>query len=99
MMQNRDLPGGAVYQKPFTREEFLTRVADVKRRMEKAGFDPVGLVVGSSIYHIGFQAANWKASQEMGVLTQAMYSASSSFSVTILRFASATGPSARFAGP
>ena len=43
--------------------------------VEKAGFEPVGLVVGSSIYHIGFQAANWRASQEMGVLTQAMYSA------------------------
>jgi uncharacterized protein YbjQ (UPF0145 family) len=43
--------------------------------VEKAGFEPVGLVVGSSIYHIGFQMANWKASQEMGVLTQAMYSA------------------------
>ena len=43
--------------------------------VEKAGFEPVGLVVGSSIYHIGFQASNWKASQEMGVLTQAMYSA------------------------
>jgi len=41
------------------------------------GADPqaVGLVVGSSIYHIGYQQSNWKASQEMGVLTQAMYSA------------------------
>jgi uncharacterized protein YbjQ (UPF0145 family) len=43
--------------------------------VEKAGFEPVGLVVGSSIYHIGFQQSSWKASQEMGVLTQAMYSA------------------------
>ena len=43
--------------------------------VEKAGFEPVGLVVGSSIYHIGFQQSNWKASQEMGVLTQAMYQA------------------------
>jgi len=43
--------------------------------VERAGFEPVGLVVGSSIYHIGFQQSNWKASQEMGVLTQAMYSA------------------------
>ena len=43
--------------------------------VEKAGFEPVGLVVGSSIYHIGYQQSNWKASQEMGVLTQAMYSA------------------------
>ena len=43
--------------------------------VEKAGFEPVGLVVGSSIYHIGYQQSSWKASQEMGVLTQAMYSA------------------------
>jgi uncharacterized protein YbjQ (UPF0145 family) len=43
--------------------------------VEKAGFDPVGLVVGSSIYHIGYQQSSWKASQEMGVLSQAMYSA------------------------
>src|ERR1700729_2034177 len=43
--------------------------------VEKAGFEPVGLVVGSSIYHVGFQQSNWKASQEMQVLTQAMYSA------------------------
>src|ERR1700748_1570322 len=43
--------------------------------VEKAGFEPVGLVVGSSIYHIGFQPSRWQASQEMGVLTQAMYSA------------------------
>src|SRR5438270_286706 len=35
--------------------------------VEKAGFEPVGLVVGSSIYHIGFQQSSWKASQEMGV--------------------------------
>lgn len=41
----------------------------------EAGFDPVGLVVGSSIYHIGFQQANWGQNQEMGVLTQAMYHA------------------------
>jgi len=43
--------------------------------VEKADFEPVGLVVGSSIYHIGFQQSNWKTNQEMGVLTQAMYSA------------------------
>src|ERR1700745_3694220 len=43
--------------------------------VEKAGFEPAGLVVGSRIYHIGFQQSSWKASQEMGVLTQAMYSA------------------------
>ena len=43
--------------------------------VKEAGFDPVGLVLGSSIYHIGFQQANWNRNQEMGVLTQAMYHA------------------------
>ncbi len=40
-----------------------------------AGFQPLGLVVGSSIYHIGYQQAQWKSSQEMQVLSQAMYEA------------------------
>src|SRR3954447_14952840 len=40
-----------------------------------AGFEPLGLVVGSSIYHIGFQLAAWNRNQEMNVLTQAMYHA------------------------
>src|SRR6201995_4953588 len=43
--------------------------------VKEAGFDPLGLVLGSSIYHIGFQQAMWNQSQEMGVLTQAMYHA------------------------
>src|SRR6184192_3821250 len=43
--------------------------------VREAGFDPVGLVVGSSIYHIGFQLANWGKNQEMNVLSQAMYHA------------------------
>src|SRR6266568_3509400 len=43
--------------------------------VKAAGFKPLGFVVGSSIYHIGYQQASWKQSQEMGVLTQAMYSA------------------------
>ena len=43
--------------------------------VKQAGFDPLGLVVGSSIYHIGFQQSNWNQNQEMDVLTQAMYHA------------------------
>jgi uncharacterized protein YbjQ (UPF0145 family) len=43
--------------------------------VNQSGFDPLGLVLGSSIYHIGFQQANWSRNQEMGVLTQAMYHA------------------------
>jgi uncharacterized protein YbjQ (UPF0145 family) len=41
----------------------------------QAGFDPVGLVVGSSIFHTGFQVAGLTSSREMDVLSQAMYSA------------------------
>jgi uncharacterized protein YbjQ (UPF0145 family) len=43
--------------------------------VKHAGFEPLGLVLGSSIYHIGFQQASWNKNQEMGVLTQAMYHA------------------------
>jgi uncharacterized protein YbjQ (UPF0145 family) len=43
--------------------------------VKQSGFDPLGLVLGSSIYHIGFQQAMWNQSQELGVLTQAMYHA------------------------
>ena len=43
--------------------------------VKAAGFEPLGLVVGSSIYHIGFQMRQWSQSQELEVLTQAMYHA------------------------
>ncbi|MGH9122604.1 MAG: heavy metal-binding domain-containing protein, partial [Acidimicrobiales bacterium] len=41
----------------------------------EAGFEPLGFVVGSSMYHIGIQVARWGQNQELTVLTQAMYSA------------------------
>ena len=41
--------------------------------VKEAGFDPVGMVVGSSIYHIGYQRSMFNVSQEMQVLSQAMY--------------------------
>ena len=28
--------------------------------VEQAGFEPLGLVVGSSIYHIGIQMSGWR---------------------------------------
>jgi len=43
--------------------------------VKQSGFEPLGLVLGSSIYHIGFQQAMWNQSQELGILTQAMYHA------------------------
>jgi uncharacterized protein YbjQ (UPF0145 family) len=43
--------------------------------IRNAGFDPLGLVVGSSIYHVGYQPTQWTVSQEMQTLSQAMYTA------------------------
>jgi uncharacterized protein YbjQ (UPF0145 family) len=43
--------------------------------IKEAGFHPRGLVVGSSIYHIGLTTKSWSSSQEVESLTQAMYSA------------------------
>jgi uncharacterized protein YbjQ (UPF0145 family) len=43
--------------------------------IREAGFDPVGLVVGSSIFHVGVQITAPTASRELDVLSQAMYSA------------------------
>ncbi len=43
--------------------------------VKEAGFEPAGFVVGSSIYHIGFQSAKWTKNEEMQVLTQALYHA------------------------
>jgi len=41
----------------------------------EAGFEPLGFVVGSSIYHVGLQVGRWSQNQELVVLTQAMYNA------------------------
>ena len=43
--------------------------------VKEVGFEPLGLVIGSSIYHIGYQQSMWRQNQEMQVLTQATYHA------------------------
>jgi uncharacterized protein YbjQ (UPF0145 family) len=43
--------------------------------VEESGFEPLGLVVGSSIYHVGIQVVRWTASRELDILTHAMYHA------------------------
>lgn len=58
---------GALFTSDLTVNEFLL--------VKQAGFDPIGLVLGSSIYHIGFQVGRWSQSQEMTGLSQAMYHA------------------------
>ena len=41
----------------------------------EAGFEPLGFVVGSSIFHVGLQVGRWSQNAELQVLSQAMYSA------------------------
>lgn len=43
--------------------------------VRQAGFRPLGLVLGVSIYHVGTQVRMWNANQELDVLSQAMYHA------------------------
>ena len=59
-------PGG-IFTSDFSVNEFLL--------VRKAGFEPVGLCVGSCIYHLGIQYSSWGSNQEMTVLSQAMYHA------------------------
>lgn len=66
-----DRMGGAgrrgVWTSDLTVNEFLL--------VREAGFVPLGLVLGTSIYHVGFQFAGIRQNIEMTVLTQAMYHA------------------------
>lgn len=59
-------PGG-IFTSDLSVNEFLL--------VREAGFEPLGLVVGSCIYHVGIQLSAWSKNQEMNVLSQAMYQA------------------------
>ncbi len=43
--------------------------------VRQAGFRPVGLVLGSSVYHVGLQVGRWGKNQELDRLSAAMYHA------------------------
>jgi uncharacterized protein YbjQ (UPF0145 family) len=43
--------------------------------LESRGFDALGLVLGSSIYHIGWQRIRTTRNEELAVISQAMYDA------------------------
>src|SRR5215471_5604554 len=58
---------GAIFTSDLTVNEFLL--------VREAGFRPLGLVLGSSIYHVGLQIGRWSKNQELDVLSQAMYHA------------------------
>lgn len=63
--------GEGGHKKLFTSDLSVNEFLLVK----ECGFEPMGLVVGTSIYHIGFQQARWTKNEEMTVLTQALYHA------------------------
>lgn len=56
-----------VFTSDFSVNEFLL--------VRKAGFEPIGLCVGSCVYHVGVQYGAWSKNQEMEVLSKAMYHA------------------------
>src|SRR6201994_332280 len=65
-LRSQGHPDG-IFTSDFSVNEFLL--------VRKAGFEPVGLCVGSCIYHLGFQFASWGSNMELDVLSTAMYEA------------------------
>src|ERR1700686_1585982 len=56
-----------VFTSDFSVNEFLL--------VRKAGFEPIGLCVGTCVYHVGIQYGSWSKNQELEVLSKAMYHA------------------------
>jgi uncharacterized protein YbjQ (UPF0145 family) len=59
---------GALFTSDLSVNEFLL--------VRQTGFEPIGLVMGSSMYHVGFVTpSGWAQSMEVESLSQAMYTA------------------------
>jgi uncharacterized protein YbjQ (UPF0145 family) len=58
---------GSIFTSDLSVNEFLL--------VRQAGFRPLGLVLGTSIYHVGIRFGRWNKNQEMDTLSQAMYHA------------------------
>src|SRR5258708_40104746 len=56
-----------VFTSDFSVNEFLL--------VRKSGFEPIGLCVGTCVYHVGIQYGSWSKNQELDVLSKAMYHA------------------------
>jgi uncharacterized protein YbjQ (UPF0145 family) len=58
-------------------QRFFTSDLSVKEFLlvREAGFECAGFVMGSSIYHVGYQRGSYSQNQELVVLTQALYQA------------------------
>ncbi len=63
----REGRAGGIFTSDFSVNEFLL--------VRKAGFEPIGLCLGSCIYHLGLQYGSWGKNQELDTLSQAMYEA------------------------
>jgi uncharacterized protein YbjQ (UPF0145 family) len=67
LAQMRPGQAGSLFTSDLSVNEFLL--------VREAGFRPLGLVLGSSIYHVGIQFGRWSKNQELESLSQAMYHA------------------------
>jgi uncharacterized protein YbjQ (UPF0145 family) len=65
-LRSQDNPKG-VFTSDLSVNEFLL--------VKECGFEPIGLVMGSSVYHVGVQMSKWNSNMEMETLTEAMYKA------------------------
>ena len=77
-IQRDDLPAHARERlAAMKKHHFFTSDLSVNEFLlvKEAGFQPLGLVVGSSIYHISQQAVRPGVSEEITPLTQALYNA------------------------
>ena len=72
-----DLPEGASHRLEELEGGLFTSDLSVNEFLliKEVGFHPLGLVMGSSIYHTGIQTRRWGQSQELTKLTGAMYEA------------------------
>lgn len=66
-LQQRSASGRIMAATDLSVDEFLL--------VQGSGFEPLGMVVGSSVYHVGYQRGSWNQNQELQVLTGAMYNA------------------------
>ncbi len=67
MQRSRGAQGQRFFTSDLTVNEFLL--------IRESGFESAGLVMGSSVYHVGIQYGSYNQNQELDVLTQAMYQA------------------------
>jgi uncharacterized protein YbjQ (UPF0145 family) len=71
------LPADATARLEENRGKLFTSDLSVNEFLlvKQAGFRPVGLVLGTSVYHVGVQVGRWSQNMELDKLSQAMYHA------------------------